>query len=37
MKQFAGKEIAAFLRAVDKHLDQPFRLDIIGGAAARVE
>lgn len=34
MKQFAGKEISTFLKAVDKHLDQPFRLDIIGGAAA---
>lgn len=34
MKQFAGKEIAAFLKAVDKHIGQPFRLDIIGGAAA---
>lgn len=34
MKQFAGKEISEFLKGVDKHLDQPFRLDIIGGAAA---
>lgn len=34
MKSYAGREITAFLRAVDPHLDQPFRLDVIGGAAA---
>src|SRR5579863_2197122 len=34
MKLLGGREISKFLMAVDKHLDQPFRLDIIGGAAA---
>lgn len=34
MKQFAAREIVAFLRAVDAHLERPFRLDLIGGAAA---
>ena len=34
MKQFPGREIVRFLQAVDRHLDEPFRLDVIGGAAA---
>mgnify|MGYP001616386803 CR=1 FL=1 len=34
MRPFVGKEISSFLRAIDKHLAHPFRLDVIGGAAA---
>ena len=34
MKHFPGREIVRFLQAVDRHLDKPFRLDVIGGAAA---
>jgi hypothetical protein len=34
MKQYPGKDLALFLQAVDRHLPKPFRLDIIGGAAA---
>ena len=34
MKAFAGREIAFFLRAVDRHLKSPYRLEVIGGAAA---
>jgi len=34
VKQFPGSEIVRFLQAVDRHLDKPFRLDVIGGAAA---
>jgi len=34
MKQFIGEEIRTFLRAVDKYITKPFRLDVIGGAAA---
>lgn len=34
MKAFAGKELVTFLTAVDKHLEAPFRLEMIGAAAA---
>lgn len=34
MKTFAGKELAAFLVALDDHLGNPFRLEMIGAAAA---
>lgn len=34
MRRFAPREIRAFLRAVDRHATEPFRLVVIGGAAA---
>lgn len=34
MRQFSPTEIETFLRAVDKHLSEPFALVIIGGSAA---
>lgn len=34
MKGFAGKDLARFLSAVDDRLERPFRLELIGGAAA---
>src|SRR5712671_3276603 len=34
MKAFAGKELARFLTAIDEHLEKPFRLEVIGAAAA---
>src|SRR5436190_17833173 len=34
MKAFAGKELATFLTAIDDHLESPFRLEMIGAAAA---
>ncbi len=34
MKVFAGRDIVSFLRAVDRHLKDPFRMEVIGGAAA---
>lgn len=34
MKQYPGSDIARFLRALDRHLAKPFRLEVIGGAAA---
>ncbi|HVE38539.1 MAG TPA: DUF6036 family nucleotidyltransferase [Planctomycetota bacterium] len=34
MKHFAGKEIREFLKAVDRHLQEPCRLEIIGAAVA---
>jgi hypothetical protein len=34
MREFGGAEIVTFLRAVDRHAERPFRLVIIGGAAA---
>ena len=32
MKQFPGSEIVRFLQAVDRHLDKPFRLEVIDAA-----
>jgi hypothetical protein len=34
MKAFAGKELIRFLTAIDEHLESPFRLELIGAAAA---
>ena len=34
MKEFGGAEIVTFLKAVDRHAKRPFRVVIIGGAAA---
>lgn len=34
MKHYVGRDIRRFLRAVDKHAAKPFRMDVIGGAAA---
>jgi len=34
MKVFAVREIRGFLRAVDRHAEGPFRLVVVGGAAA---
>lgn len=34
MKQFGGAEITRFLRAVDRLAEGPFRIVVIGGAAA---
>jgi hypothetical protein len=34
MKRFAGTEIRSFLKVVDRHVDRPAKLVIIGGAAA---
>ena len=34
MKQFGGAEITRFLKAVDRHAEGPFRIVVIGGAAA---
>jgi hypothetical protein len=36
MKQFVGKEISKFLRAVDQHLKEPCRIEMIGGAVAQL-
>ena len=34
MRPFAAQEIAVFLQAIDRHLKEPFRLEMIGGAVA---
>ena len=34
MKKYRGKELVAFLSAVDRHLARPFRIELIGAAAA---
>jgi len=34
MRRFPPDEIETFLRAVDKHLTKPFRIDVVGAAAA---
>lgn len=34
MKKFSPREIETFLKAIDKHLSEPFTLIVIGGSAA---
>ena len=36
MKTFSSDDLATFLRAIDKELNEPFRLLIIGGGAANL-
>lgn len=33
MRRFTSKEIEAFLKEVDRHVDGPFEVEVIGGAA----
>ncbi|HEV3029706.1 MAG TPA: hypothetical protein VG457_19160 [Planctomycetota bacterium] len=36
MKTFAGKEIVTFLKAIDRHLEAPFRMEMILDASVRL-
>lgn len=35
-KQFVNKEISMFLKAIDTHLKEPCRIEMIGGAVAQL-